>query len=91
MPLKLRGRALTYNRVEKFATILEDYVLVDLGAYGKKIMWFRKCSGVRTVAKRLDRALFNLSWHHEFPKASLKNLPCMHSDHVSILLHFDCD
>ena len=53
---------------------------------GHKFTWFRRSTGNRIVAKRLDRTLVDVAWQHAFPEASLENLSCMHSDHAPILL-----
>ena len=89
--LQSREGVFIHSRADKFAAVLEACELLDLGADGQKFTWFRKCSGVRTMAKRLDRALSNLAWRHEFPEAFLENLPCLHSDHAPILLRLGCD
>ncbi|KAK7278057.1 hypothetical protein RJT34_23079 [Clitoria ternatea] len=47
----------------------------------------QKVNGVTKLSKRLDMAMADIAWHHEFPETQWKFLS--RSDHFSILLRCD--
>lgn len=60
--------------------------LLDLGHHGPAYTWSNKRSGVACIAERLDRALANIEWTTQNPKAAVYHLPRFNSDHLPILL-----
>lgn len=60
--------------------------MVDLGASESKFTWHINNIRVRTISKRLDRAVVDCLWRTSFPNVFVENLCRLHSDHHSILL-----
>lgn len=56
--------------------------VVDLGFVGRKFTWERKHNATVILKERLDRAVANQSWIHQFPEAIVHHLPLETSDHV---------
>ena len=61
--------------------MLDDYDLMDLGAFGGQFTWFRDRQGSTCLAKKLDRVLADIPWRMAFPEATIENLPRLHSNH----------
>lgn len=58
LPSEVRGGMYCRKHAFRFAKVLEKCnLLVDLGASGNKFTWHRNNNGVRTISKRLDRAV----------------------------------
>lgn len=86
LPSEVRGGVFCSNRARRFSEVLENCTLVDLGATGSRYTWRRSSNRIRTVFKRLDRAVSDCDWRNSFPEAFVEN-PCrMHSDHNPMLL-----
>lgn len=81
-----RGGVFVHNRAERFAAVLDCCNLLDIGAISSKFTWLRRCRRLKFIAKHLDRALGNIYWRHNFPKAFLANLNCLLLDHAPLLL-----
>lgn len=86
LPSEVRGGHFVLSRAEKFATVLEQCGLLDLGATGNKYTWVRRAVGAHPISIRLDRALANCDWRTKFLEAYVENLCRLHSDHCPILL-----
>lgn len=82
-----------YNEVRatNMTYMIDDCNFIDLGAVGSKFTWEKRENGVRTIAKRLDRALGDISWRHVFPEAYVEHLPSVYSDHSPLLVCCDAD
>lgn len=83
---EVRGGHYVRSYAAKFSEVLDQCGLSDLGAKGNAFTWYRRASGERPVAKRLDRALADCDWRTEFSEAYVDNLTRLHSDHCSLLL-----
>ena len=59
---EIRRANFVQNRADKFANMMDSCNLMDIGAVGYHFTWFHKVVGGKMVAKRLDRALANVSW-----------------------------
>ncbi len=59
---------------------------IDLGFSGSKYTWHNKRWGRQAIKERLDRGIANLEWRQTFPKAILRHLGTLNSDHSPILL-----
>ncbi|KAJ1420439.1 Endonuclease/exonuclease/phosphatase superfamily [Sesbania bispinosa] len=80
------GGTFCRNKAARFASMLADCNLLDIGATGNAFTWVRKENGVLRTAKRLDRALADCSWRTAFQEAYLENLCRVYSDHCHLLL-----
>lgn len=76
----------TANRADKFASVIDQCGLLDLGATGSLFTWYKNSVGFQPVSKRLDRALADCHWRNLFPEAFVENLNRLSSDHRPILL-----
>ncbi|XP_057452893.1 uncharacterized protein LOC130744751 [Lotus japonicus] len=86
-PSEVRGGEFIITRAARFAALLEDCRLVDLGAVGGRFTWFRKTNNRVILSKRLDRALGDIDWRVAFPDAFVEVLHRIHSDHSPLLIH----
>lgn len=91
LPSEVRGSQYYGNRAMKFAQVLEQCDLIDLGAKGHQFTWYRKAEGVHSVSKQLDRALGDCDWRTKFPDAFIENLFRHHSNHSPLLLRCNSD
>lgn len=85
-PSKVRGGTFCISRALQFADMLENCSMVDLGASSGRFTWHRDQRGVRTVSKKLDRAIADCIRRTTFPKVFVENLCRLHSGNHLILL-----
>lgn len=69
----------------RMLSTVEACEFIDLGATGKKFMWERRLNGRRRVAKRLDRAIEDVSWRHKFLEAYVEHFARVYLDHCPIM------
>jgi hypothetical protein len=74
---------------------LNDFVAnsgaIDLGFYGPQFTWSNKREGLANIKERLDRGLCDPEWQRIFPKAGVRHLGALTSDHKPILLDTHID
>ncbi|KAJ1414180.1 Ribonuclease H-like superfamily [Sesbania bispinosa] len=58
-----------WKLAQKFAQVLEDCRLMDIGAIGGRFTWFRREQNGRSISKRLDRVLADCDWRLRMPNA----------------------
>ncbi|KAJ1395438.1 Ribonuclease H domain [Sesbania bispinosa] len=87
LPFEVRGGIFCRNRANKFAKVLEDCRIMDIGAIGSNYTWFRKEQGRQSISKRLDRALVDCDWRNLMPEAFVEVLCRFRFDHSPIPLH----
>ena len=75
LPSEVIGGIFSHARAVVFAEMIDERHLIDLGANGERFTWFRSNQGARRLAKRLGRALGDVSWRNQFPEAFVTNLP----------------
>ena len=74
---------------------LKDFIsntgAIDLGFTGPSFTWSNRCEGLANIKERLDQCLCNQEWQLLFPKAGVKHLCNLNSNHNPILLdtHFE--
>ncbi|XP_057425891.1 uncharacterized protein LOC130719279 [Lotus japonicus] len=73
-PSEVRGGEFVASRAARFATLLEECCLVDLGAVGGNYTLFWKNNNIIVLSKRLDRALGDIDWRLAFPDAYVEVL-----------------
>lgn len=73
LPTEVLGGDFSEARAARFLAMVEACEFMDLGAIGPTFTWERRLNGRRTIAKRLDRALGDISWRHNFPEAYVEN------------------
>lgn len=67
-------------------SMIEECEFIDLGALGSKFTWERTISDHKIVAKRLDKALGDVSWRLRFPEAYVEHLARVYSNHCPVLV-----
>jgi exonuclease III len=83
-----RNRTMRSNwLINGFRQAVIDCGVSDVPMEGYPFTWFKSLGTPRAVEERLDRALANTAWFHNFYSASLKNLVAPASDHYPILLN----
>ena len=74
---------------------LKDFIsntgAIDLGFTGPSFTWSNRREGLANIKERLDQCLCNQEWQLLFPKAGVKHLCNLNSNHNPILLdtHFE--
>ena len=66
---------------------LDNCSLIDLGFKGNSFTWTNKRMGRDNIKERLDRAVANAEWKRIFPKATIKHLPMLSSDHATLVIN----
>ena len=61
--------------------------LIGLGYKGNSFTWTNRRLGRANIKERLDRAAINMEWKCLFPKASVKHLPLLSSDHAPLVIN----
>ncbi len=64
---------------------------IDLGFSGPQFTWSNKREGLANIKERLNRGVCDLDWQSLFPKAGIKHLGALESDHRPILLDTHMD
>ncbi|XP_061353223.1 uncharacterized protein LOC133297998 [Gastrolobium bilobum] len=84
---KKGGVAPDPNKCAKFASILNDCQVADLGCDGSFYTWQGpKWGSMGRIFKRLDRVVANMSWRTKFDEARVVSLPRLLSDHNPLLI-----
>lgn len=65
----VRGLEFYGPRAARFAEMMEDCRLVDLGLVDGNYTWFRKHHNRLVLSKKLDRAIGDIEWRVAFPDA----------------------
>lgn len=86
LPSEVKGGHYSLNNASKFAGMMEECGLLDLGATSSSFTWYRKNEGLHRISKRLERAISDCNWRNMFPEAYVENLNRLQSDHRPILL-----
>ncbi|KAL5720793.1 hypothetical protein ACHQM5_013428 [Ranunculus cassubicifolius] len=86
---KMGGNGTLHNSLVEFNDLVNDLGLVDLGFVGPKFTWSNNRNIGENIIERLDRALANTVWLTRFPKANVRNLSSVKSDHLAISLNID--
>uniref|UniRef100_A0A2N9HQ32 Endonuclease/exonuclease/phosphatase domain-containing protein n=1 Tax=Fagus sylvatica TaxID=28930 RepID=A0A2N9HQ32_FAGSY len=77
------------------ANWLKDFMFntraIDLGFSGPQFTWSNKREGLANIKERLNRGVCDLDWQSLFPKAGIKHLGALKSDHRPILLDTHMD
>jgi hypothetical protein len=74
----------TNNRT--FRHLLSQANLIDMGYSGPAFTWTNSQHTSNPIYQRLDRVLISPYWQELFPKAQVKHLHMLYSDHAPILL-----
>src|ERR1044072_222170 len=90
-PAETLGGEFHENRALQMISVMDECNLIDLGAIGTRFTWERWHQGERVLAKRLDRAMGDVSWRMLFPEAYVEHLARVYSDHSPLLLRLDAD
>ncbi|XP_059625377.1 uncharacterized protein LOC132268563 [Cornus florida] len=77
------------NAMTDFNDCLQETELEDLKFSGILYSWSNKSMGNACIAKKLDRALVNLTWTETFPLSECTFLPPNISDYSPILVNLD--
>ncbi|XP_061371160.1 uncharacterized protein LOC133313766 [Gastrolobium bilobum] len=86
---KIGGAPFNLARSLKFAVVLNDCNVVDIGCRGSKFSWRGpKWLHLDRVFKRLDMVCANAAWRTTFAEAYVRNLPRLNSDHNPLLVSF---
>ena len=83
------GNGVCRRRVEEYTSCMNCYNLIDLGFTGAKFTWTNKRDLPSLIQGRLDRVWANPEWKSCFPKAHVKHLARINSDHCPLLLALD--
>ncbi|KAL9671942.1 hypothetical protein QQ045_009516 [Rhodiola kirilowii] len=75
--------------MERFRQVLSDCGLMDLEYEGSKFTYSNKRQGLDEIQCRLDRAVGNDLWVHNYPNSIIQHLVSHHSDHCPLLLNID--
>lgn len=68
---------------------MSDCNLADISTAGHQVTWIKSRGTVHVVEEHLDQALTTTDWMELFPNVKIVNLIASHSDHISILLHYE--
>ncbi|XP_021855317.1 uncharacterized protein [Spinacia oleracea] len=83
---KSGGRNFRPSQCRDFTNFTDEAGLVDLGYSGNPFTWDNMRDGVVCIKERLDRALANPTWLHNFPQTQVMHLPRIYSDHSPIVV-----
>ena len=83
---KLGGRPGSSSASNYLHNLISDLDAVDLGFSGVKFTWCNKRWGKGCIKERLDRGIANSSWRTSYPRASVKHLGAVNSDHCPLLI-----
>ena len=86
---KMEGNGVYRRRVEEYTSCMNLYNLIDLGFMGPKFTWTNKRDLIGLIQGRLDRVWANPGWKSCFPKAIVKHLARINSNHCPLLLALD--
>lgn len=80
---KVGGNLKSQATMERFRRVIDEHHLIDFGNLKREITWYG-----RGVMERLDQALCNREWLGQFPRAAVKVLDWLCSDHRPLLVSF---
>ncbi len=84
---KKGGRSFVESSKEELRNFLGNCNLIDLGFKGNSFTWTNKRMGRDNIKERLDRAVANVEWKRLFPKATIKHLPMLSSNHAPLVIN----
>ena len=85
---EMKGRLARPDRqMRSFRSALDDCGLVDLRYRGFPFTWCNNRDPPFTTWVRLDRAVANIYWLHQFPMARVEHLDVSKSDHKCLWLN----
>jgi exonuclease III len=84
---KKGGRSFVESSRGELRNFLDNCSLIDLGFKGNSFTWTNKRMGRDNIKERLDRAVANAEWKRLFPKATIKHLPMLSSDHAPLVIN----
>jgi exonuclease III len=85
-PFERSGSASFCTVITDFSDFIFEIGLLDIPLQGGRFTWSNNREN--NSSSRIDRFLFSADWDEHFPSISQIRLPCVLSDHFSILL--DC-
>ena len=93
MDEKRGGRSTSGSSDNCLKDFMSNTSAIDLGFTGPSFTWSNRCEGLTNIKERLDQCLCNQEWQLLFPKAGVKHLCNLNSDHNPILLdtHFESE
>ncbi|XP_061364623.1 uncharacterized protein LOC133308060 [Gastrolobium bilobum] len=84
---KKGGAIVDITKCQKFADVLDDCKVIDLGGAGAFFTWQRpKWGHLDHIFKRLDRVCANEAWRLKYTDANVRVLPRIQSDHNPLLV-----
>ncbi|CAM8895955.1 unnamed protein product [Rhodiola kirilowii] len=87
---EVRGGRMRHNwQMENFRKAMDDCFLSDLGFTGYPYTFSNHREGDLEVQARLDRALADVDWMRNFPKASVAHVHLNASDHQLLVVETD--
>lgn len=84
---KKGGQRVAGYSVERMRKVMEVGCFRDVKFFGTRFTWSNKHLGRSKILQRLDQRWGNLAWHSIFPRASVRHLARIHSDHCPVLLN----
>uniref|UniRef100_A0A2N9G9R7 Reverse transcriptase domain-containing protein n=1 Tax=Fagus sylvatica TaxID=28930 RepID=A0A2N9G9R7_FAGSY len=84
---KKGGRSFVESSKGELRNFLDNCNLIDLGFKGNSFTWTNKRMGRDNIKERLDRAVANVEWKRLFPKATIKHLPMLSSNHAPLVIN----
>ncbi|KAH0655754.1 hypothetical protein KY285_030636 [Solanum tuberosum] len=85
---KQRGIPYNISKIFEFISVVEVYVLMDLGYNGQNFTWCTQRAEEAKVWKRLGRAMVNDAWLKDMPQTSINHLPSVESNHCPLLMSY---
>ena len=76
----------SFRQMARFREALSDCSLSDLGFVGPEFTWSNNREDDELVRVRLDRGVASQEWRSLFPKALVRHISVVHSDHIGLLL-----
>ena len=86
MDEKKGGRSTSGSSDNCLKDFMSNIGAIDLGFTGPSFTWSNRREGLANIKERLDQCLCNQEWQLIFPRAGVKHLCNMNSDHNPILL-----
>ena len=83
---KVGGRSGSSSNSNYFNSLMFELGAIDLGFSGARFTWCNKRWGHGCIRERLDRAIVNMQWRTEFPRAAVFHLGAVNSDHCPLII-----
>ena len=88
---KLGGRLVNVNRAIRFQECLDKCKMIDIRFSRPRYTWSNLRPLTSLIQERIVRAFINAEWNALYPKAAVKHLERVHSDHYPIMLSLHHD